>query len=91
MKLPFVVSAALVAHLSSAAWADSANVPLSPGKPAGLHRAQFDDGGNGMLLVAGLSLVGIAIALATTSNDVSQAPGTTPGGSSATSSTGTNP
>jgi hypothetical protein len=90
MKLPLVVSAVLIAFMP-AAWAVESVSPLPPGKPAGLHRAQFDDGGNGMLLVAGLSLVGIAIALATTSNNVAQAPGTTPTAPGTTSSTGTNP
>ncbi len=90
MKLPFVVSAALVVYLPGAFAAQSVS-PLPAGKPAGIHRAQLDEDGNGMLLVAGAALVGIAIALATSSNDVAAAPGTTPAGSVTTSSTGTNP
>ena len=90
MKLPFLVSAALIAAMPGARAGDSVS-PLPAGKPAGLHRAQLDQDGNGMLLVAGLALVGITIALATSSNDVAQPTGTTPGGSVTTSSTGTNP
>jgi len=89
MKLPLVVSAALVASLTSALAIESAS-PLPAGKPAGLHQAQLEDG-NGMLLVAGLALTGIVIALATTSNDVSQPAGTKPSSSTATGTTGTNP
>jgi hypothetical protein len=90
MKSPFVVSVALIAYLPGASAAENVS-PLPAGKPAGIHRAQLDEDGNGMLLVAGAALVGIAIALATSSNDVSQAPGTTPAGSVTTSSTGTSP
>jgi len=89
MKLPLVVSAALVASLTSALAIESAS-PLPAGKPAGLRQAQLEDG-NGMLLVAGLALTGIAIALATTSNDVSLPSKTSPGSSASTSTTGTNP
>jgi len=64
--------------------------PLPAGKPAGLRQAQLEDG-NGMLLVAGLALTGIAIALATTSNDVSLPSKTSPSSSASTSTTGTNP
>ena len=78
MKLHFVVCSALLLSLSNA-WAADAAAPLPAGKPAGLHRAQLTDDGNGMFIVAGAALVGITIALATTSNDVSQPTGTSPG------------
>lgn len=64
--------------------------PLAAGKPAGLHRAQFEDG-NGMFVVAGAALVGITIALATASNNVGAPAQTSPGTSTSTSTTGTNP
>jgi len=41
--------------------------PLAPGKPAGLHQAQIQDG-TVMLAIAGAALVGIGIALATAGN-----------------------
>jgi len=56
-----------VAVLCSALLLSSSNLwaqPLAAGKPAGLHKAQLEDG-NGMFLVAGAALVGITIALAT--------------------------
>jgi hypothetical protein len=91
MRVPFVICTALILSASTA-WAfDSSATPLAAGKPAGLHQAQLLEDGNGMLLVAGAALVGITIALATASNDVSQASGTSPGSSSSTSTTGTNP
>jgi len=72
------------------AWAAETFDTLPAGKPAGLRQAQLEDG-NGMLLVAGAALVGITIALATASNNVSQPPGTSPGAGTSTSTTGTNP
>ena len=89
MKSSVVICAALIAF-QPGAWAADAVSPLPAGKPAGLHQAQLEDG-NGMLLVAGLALTGIAIALATTSNDVSLPSKTSPGSSASTSTTGTNP
>ena len=89
MKSSVVICAALIAF-QPGAWAADAVSPLPAGKAAGLHQAQLEDG-NGMLLVAGLALTGIVIALATTSNDVSQPAGTKPSSSTATGTTGTNP
>ncbi len=60
--------------------------PLEPGKPAGVNRAQMENGA-GMLIVAGGALAGIGIALATADNGVPGTPGTTP----ANSTTGTSP
>jgi hypothetical protein len=73
---------------ASGAFADVTNAgPLAPGKPAGVHNAQFEDG-NGMLLVAGAALVGITAALATTGNGVSGV-NTSPGAASTSTSTST--
>jgi hypothetical protein len=87
MKVPFVICSALMLSSSSALAVDQPGA-LPAGKPAGLHQAQLEDG-NGMLLVAGAALVGITIALATASNNVSQPTGTSP--VTSTSTTGTNP
>lgn len=78
---------------ASGALADT-NVPLAPGKPAGVHNAQFEDG-NGMFVVAGAALIGITVGLATAGNGPS-ASATSPGGgggstSTSTSTTGTSP
>lgn len=43
--------------------------PLEPGKPAGVHKAQFEDNGTVMIAIAGAALVGIGIALATAGDD----------------------
>jgi hypothetical protein len=85
MKVPFVICSAVMLSLSSALAVDHSGA-LPAGKPSGLHQAQLEDG-NGMLLVAGAALVGITIALAAASNDVSGAPGTSPGSSTTTTST----
>ena len=61
------------------------STPLNPGKPAGVRQADLLDGGNGMFVVAGAALVGIAIALATAGNGPSAAPNTS------TSTPGTTP
>jgi hypothetical protein len=91
MKVPFVICATSLLLMPNA-WAFETGTPLAAGKPAGLHRAQLTDDGNGMFIVAGAALVGITIALATASNDVSQPTGTSPaGGSSSTTTTGTSP
>ena len=59
--------------------------PLAPGKAAGLHQAQLQDG-TGMVVVAGVALIGIAAALLTAGNGPSS-PNTNP----ATSTTSTSP
>ena len=89
MKLHFVTATALLLSLTSA-WAVEPITALPAGKPAGLRQAQLENG-NGMFLVAGAALVGITIALATSSNDVSQPTGTSPGSTTTTSTTGTGP
>jgi hypothetical protein len=59
--------------------------PLEPGKPAGVHKAQFfDDSGNVMIAIAGGALVGIGIALATAGDDAG-------GPTSTNATTGTSP
>jgi hypothetical protein len=78
--------------VASQANADVTNgLPLAPGKPAGVHNAQFERG-NGMLIVAGAALVGIAVALATAGSGASaNNTGSTTSSTSTTSTTGTNP
>lgn len=83
MKVPLVVSLALVLSVSSG-FAEEINGPLPAGKPAGVHQAQLE-GSTGMLIVAGAALAGITIALATASDN--NAKPTT----STTSTTSTNP
>ena len=90
------VTAAILSLLmvpASGAFADTTNAaPLAPGKPAGVHNAQFDDG-NGMLVVAGVTLAAIGIVLATTGNGTAGV-NTSPGSAStstSTSTTGTTP
>ena len=86
-----ILSCLMFAASASGAYAD-VNAPLAPGKPAGVRNAQFEDG-NGMLVVAGAALVGIAVVLATTGNGVSgtnKVPGST-STSTSTSTTGTTP
>jgi hypothetical protein len=87
MKLSFAIVPALLLTISNG-WAADQHMPLPSGKPAGVHQAQLEDG-NGMFVVAGAALVGITIALATASNDVSTPAKTSPAVS--TSTTGTNP
>ena len=89
MKLLFVTGTALLLSVSSVCAVEPI-APLPAGKPAGLRQAQLEDG-NGMFLVAGAALVGITIALATASNNVSQPTGTSPGSTSTTTTTGTGP
>lgn len=86
MRLSFVISSALILSLS-AVQAAELNAPLASGKPAGLHQAQLEDG-NGMFLVAGAAVVGIAVALAT-AGDPAGAPAANGTGSSSVSSTTT--
>jgi hypothetical protein len=84
MKLPLLISSALILSLSSA-WAVA---PLAAGKPAGVRQAQLEDG-NGMFVVAGAALVGIVIGIATAGDDAGQTPATNP--SPPTTTTGTSP
>ena len=86
MKAIFAI--ALTLALSAPAALANTAAPLDPGKPAGVQRAQLEDG-NGMLVVAGAALVGITIGLATASGDSSQPTATSP--SVSTSTTGTTP
>jgi hypothetical protein len=73
------------------AFADVANTPLAPGKPAGVRTAQFLDGDNGIFIVAGAALIGITAALASANNGVAGSPNNTGSGSTSTSTTGTSP
>ncbi len=63
----------------------AATPPLAPGQPAGVRQAELQ-GGTGMLVVAGIALVGIAIALGTAGNGTAS-PNTNP----ATSTSSTTP
>jgi len=92
-----VVSATILSCLTLAApvTAAFANTPLAPGKPAGVHNAQFMDGDKGIFLVAGAALIGIAVGLAT-AGDGPSASGTGAGsggggGSTSTSTSTTSP
>jgi len=60
-------------------------VPLTPGKPAGLHQAQLEDS-NAIWIVAGAALVGIGVALAV-SDDNSSPTATAPAATSTTTTT----
>jgi hypothetical protein len=83
-----VLSLLMFAASASGAFADVANAaPLAPGKPAGVHKAQFEDG-TGMLVVAGAALIGITAALASSGNGTS-ANSTGPGSTSTSTSTST--
>lgn len=89
-----VVPAVILSFLLVPASGAFAETSLAPGKPAGLHNAQFEDG-NGMFVVAGAALIGITVALATAGSGPS-ASGTSSGGSggstsTSTSTTGTTP
>jgi hypothetical protein len=89
MKFATVLTLGLMLTASQA-FADAGS-SLAPGKPAGVHKAQFLEGNNGIMIVAGAALIGITVGLATASNGVS-ASGTGGGGGSGTStstSTGT--
>ena len=68
----------------SASGTSAAEPPLAPGKPAGLHQAQIQDG-TVMLAIAGVALVGIGIALATAGN------GSAPPSTTSTTSTTPSP
>ena len=90
MKIAIALATAAV-FVGTNAWAASQGTLLPPGKPAGLHQAQREDDGTGMLIVAGAALIGITIALATSSNNASSPVQTSPGSgtSTSTSTTGT--
>jgi hypothetical protein len=85
MKLPFLISCALILPLSSALAVEKAT-PLPAGKPAGVKKAQLLDDKNAMFVVAGAALVGIGIGLAVSSDDNNAPPAST-----TTSATGTSP
>lgn len=71
----------LVMTLSASETLAANTPPLKPGKPAGMRQAQFENGTT-ILVIAGTALVGIGIALATTSSNAA---------GPATSTTSTNP
>lgn len=85
MKLATVLTLGILASSAVGAYADTGT--LAPGRPAGVHTAQFERG-TGMFIVAGAAAIGIAVALATASNGVSSN-STNPGGGGSTSSTST--
>jgi hypothetical protein len=64
MRILCIAAAAAGLVLSPAAWAD----PLSPGKPAGVHRAQRWDNGTTMIII-GVGVAAAAIAIAVSSNN----------------------
>lgn len=76
-----VGAVAALSLLASGAFAAESVAPLPAGKPAGVHQATLE--GPGILILAGLAIVGIGIAFAV-SNNGKNTP-TTP----TTSSTGT--
>jgi hypothetical protein len=90
MKIAIAIATA-AALVGTNAWAASQGTLLAPGKPAGLHQAQREDDGTGMLIVAGAALIGITIALAMSNNNASSPVQTSQGGgtSTSTSTTGT--
>ncbi len=68
-----VLSIALTASLAgSAAFAET---PLAPGKPAGVHKAQLENGT--IILVAGVAVVAAGIAVAVSNNNNNVTPATT--------------
>ena len=72
-RFPF---AALILALSASPVLAATTPPLEPGKPAGVDKAQLQNG-TAMIVVAGAALVGIGIALATASDGASGPPTTT--------------
>ena len=82
MKFATVLTIGLMLTASQA-FADT-GAPLAPGKPAGVHKAQFLEGNNAIMVVAGAALIGITVGLATAGNGVS-ANGTGSGSGSGTS------
>ena len=88
MKFATILSLGFLT-IASQAFADVANdTPLAPGKPAGIHTAQFE-GSNGIFVVTGAALIGITVVLATAGNGVSA--NNTGSSSWSTSTTGTTP
>ncbi|HVW74947.1 MAG TPA: hypothetical protein VHC39_15025 [Rhizomicrobium sp.] len=83
MKFATVLTLGLMLSAPQA-FADTAGAPLAPGKPAGVRKAQFWEGSNGIMLVAGAALIGITVGLATADNGVS-ATGTGSGSGTSTS------
>jgi hypothetical protein len=81
-----VLTLALITS-ASASFADVAQAPLAPGKPAGVHAAQYWEGDRGIFVVAGAAAIGIGIALAVSNNSSAASPNNT--GSSSVSSTST--
>ena len=91
MKLATVLTLGVLTIASSAVGATADTGTLTPGRPAGVHTAQFERG-TGMYIVAGAALIGITVALATAGNGVSAANNTGSGSTStSTSTTGTTP
>jgi hypothetical protein len=97
MKLATVLTLRLtlgILTLASSALGATADTsaPLAPGRPSGVHTAQFERG-TGMYIVAGAALIGITVALASAGNGTSaNSTGAAGGGSSSsTSTTGTSP
>ena len=93
MKLATVLTLGILTIASSAVGAYADTGTLAPGRPAGVHTAQFERG-TGMYIVAGAALIGITVALATADNGTSaNSTGAAGGGgsSSSTSTTGTSP
>jgi hypothetical protein len=91
MKLATVLTLGILTFASQA-FADVNGTSLAPGKPAGIHKAQLFEDGNGMFIVAGAAVIGIAVALATAGNGVSaNNTGSSGGSSTSTSTTGTTP
>lgn len=80
----FGTIALVMAFSASNAMAASVS-PLPPGKPAGVRQAQ--DTGNTLLILAGLGIVGAAIALAASSGGNNNIPST----STSVSTSSTNP
>ena len=79
----FLLSLVIVSLSASGTFA--ADPPLAPGKPAGVRQAQLQDG-TGMVVVAGVAIIGIGIALATAGNGA-----TSPNTNPTTSTTSTTP
>jgi hypothetical protein len=82
-----VLTLGLLTAASRASFADVNQAPLAPGKPAGVHAAQYWEGDRGIFIVAGAAAIGIGIALATANNNSAASP--TPNTGSSVSSTST--
>jgi len=86
MKLAIVLTLGILASSAFGAYADTG--ALAPGRPAGIHTAQFERG-TGMFIVAGAAAIGIAVALATASSGASANSANPNGGGSTSTSTST--